>query len=215
MIFKKRAVLVDLDGTLANSLPALKNVYFAFLNGFGIQGADEEFQVLNGLTLPQVISVLKEKYHLDPSLKELQNIYAKLIEIAYENEVYPHAEGVEILDNLKGKGIILGLVTAANVSLAHAFFKRHQLETLFDGLITAEAGEPGKPDPALYLRALKSFRLAPEEAIVIEDSRNGVQAALAAGIETVWIFHKELNQDNRLFYAKDWGSVKLLLEQQF
>ena len=42
-----------------------------------------------------------------------------------------------------------------------------------------------KPDPALFQRALGLLGLQPEEAIVIEDSPNGVTAAKAAGIYCV------------------------------
>jgi beta-phosphoglucomutase-like phosphatase (HAD superfamily) len=46
-------------------------------------------------------------------------------------------------------------------------------------------GLPPKPDPALYLRALDELGLAPDEALVFEDSPNGIAAARAASIRCV------------------------------
>lgn len=215
MIFKKKAVFVDLDGTLVDSLGALKNVYFALLKGFGIQGTEEEFQVLNGLTLPQIVSLLKEKYQLNSTLKEIETLYVQSIETAYKREVFPYPEAIGLLEDLKKKGAVLCLVTATNASLVTIFLRKYALDKIFDGVITPKVGEPGKPDPALYLRALKTFDLDPEEAIVIEDSRNGVHAALAAGIATLWIFQTERNQDCRVHSASDWKSVKNYLEPLF
>jgi HAD superfamily hydrolase (TIGR01509 family) len=42
-----------------------------------------------------------------------------------------------------------------------------------------------KPDPAVYMYALKELRITPDRAIVVEDSQNGLTAALAAGLRTV------------------------------
>jgi HAD superfamily hydrolase (TIGR01509 family) len=42
-----------------------------------------------------------------------------------------------------------------------------------------------KPDPAIYVLALQQLGIAPEEAIVIEDSRNGLLAAVGAGLRCV------------------------------
>ena len=46
-----------------------------------------------------------------------------------------------------------------------------------------------KPDPAIYLLALERMGVGPDEAIVVEDSRNGLLAAVGAGLRcvvTVW-----------------------------
>lgn len=42
-----------------------------------------------------------------------------------------------------------------------------------------------KPDPAIYLLALEQLRLSPSDAVVVEDSRNGLLAAVAAGLRCV------------------------------
>jgi len=42
-----------------------------------------------------------------------------------------------------------------------------------------------KPDPAIYLLALEELEFAPDDAIVVEDSRNGLLAAVGAGLRCV------------------------------
>ena len=42
-----------------------------------------------------------------------------------------------------------------------------------------------KPDPAIYLLALERLAIEPGDAIVIEDSRNGLLAAVGAGLRCV------------------------------
>jgi len=55
----------------------------------------------------------------------------------------------------------------------------------FDCIRSADDVQNVKPHPELYQRALQCLALQPEEAIVFEDSPNGVTAAKAAGIFTV------------------------------
>ena len=55
----------------------------------------------------------------------------------------------------------------------------------FDYLATGDQVERPKPAPDVYLLAARQLGIAPDEAIVIEDSRNGVAAAKAAGMFTI------------------------------
>ena len=52
-------LFLDLDGTLADSLTALKNVYYSFLAAFGASGNEVEFQRLNGPPLGEIIERLR------------------------------------------------------------------------------------------------------------------------------------------------------------
>jgi len=81
---------------------------------------------------------------------------------------------------------VLGLRIAVASSSPRSWVVEHLdrfgLFGYFECLNCADDVERVKPDPALYLRALGQLGLGPEEAIVIEDSPNGVAAARAAGI---------------------------------
>ena len=52
-------------------------------------------------------------------------------------------------------------------------------------IISSEMVEYPKPHPAIYLHALKTFDIQPEECIAIEDSLSGVKASTSAGIKTI------------------------------
>lgn len=56
------------------------------------------------------------------------------------------------------------------------------LLSYFDFVLVREDYGKSKPDPALYLEALRRHRLEAAECLVVEDSDRGLQAALAAGI---------------------------------
>jgi HAD superfamily hydrolase (TIGR01509 family) len=58
---------------------------------------------------------------------------------------------------------------------------------VFDALVTMEDVVRGKPDPEGYLRALQLLRVAPAEAVALEDTEPGIAAAKAAGLYTVGV----------------------------
>jgi beta-phosphoglucomutase-like phosphatase (HAD superfamily) len=57
----------------------------------------------------------------------------------------------------------------------------------FAATVTASEVQRGKPDPAIFLRTAELLNVAPAECWVIEDSKPGVAAALAAGMRVIAI----------------------------
>ncbi|MCH5323905.1 MAG: HAD family phosphatase [Eubacterium sp.] len=57
----------------------------------------------------------------------------------------------------------------------------------FDGLFGGDEIVNGKPDPEIFLKAAELFGYTKDEQLIVEDSENGVRAALSAGIRCVYI----------------------------
>jgi sugar-phosphatase len=76
------------------------------------------------------------------------------------------------------------IVTSATGALARA---RFEVAGIPDPgvLVTADDVTRGKPDPEGYLAAARALGLAPADAVVVEDTGAGVQAARAAGVGAV------------------------------
>lgn len=83
----------------------------------------------------------------------------------------------------------LGLSKAIVSSSDRAWITRHLggigLEGRFEAVFCGYEHLPSKPNPALYLEALKVFKLSPDRAFALEDSPNGIKAAKAAGLSCV------------------------------
>jgi len=82
-------------------------------------------------------------------------------------------------------GLIIGVCTTSNEKAAHAVAFGILKDIKFDFILAGDVVSKKKPDPEIYNLALKKTGLKPQECIVIEDSRNGVIAAKAAGIYVV------------------------------
>jgi HAD superfamily hydrolase (TIGR01509 family) len=69
-----------------------------------------------------------------------------------------------------------------------------ELAARFAGVFAGDMAQAKKPDPAIYLLALENLGLSPADCVVIEDSRNGLLAATAAGLHCL-ITVNELTKD--------------------
>ena len=67
-------IFFDLDGTLADSIPASYQAHLDFMAKFGIKSNKEEFEELNGPSIPEIITILKTRYKLAGDKNHLINL---------------------------------------------------------------------------------------------------------------------------------------------
>ena len=176
-------MFLDLDGTLADSLKIMREVYARFLNCFGKTDSDEEFASLNGPTLQEIVVCLADTHQLSPPLAELLLIYKNLIQAAYE-DVVPNAGAEYLIKTAILSGFKIGVVTSNSVDLTTAWLHRVGLLEHVDTIVGGDDVNLGKPHPDPYLLALQRTGCEACESIAIEDSLMGVRASMTAGIQT-------------------------------
>ena len=106
---KFKWIFFDLDGTLADSIPPMYQVYLNFLTEFDKRGTKEEFDELNGPSLPEIVSVLKTRYRLVDDKNFLMDLYKGKMLGAYKNYVKPIDGENDILQELKNRGFVKSL----------------------------------------------------------------------------------------------------------
>jgi HAD superfamily hydrolase (TIGR01509 family) len=98
-----------------------------------------------------------------------------------EEGVRPYDSTVRLIRDLRARGVGIGLVSAsrnAEEVLASAG-ALDLFDQRVDGVVAAELGLPGKPDPATFLEAARRLGVAPARAAVVEDALSGVAAGRA------------------------------------
>jgi HAD superfamily hydrolase (TIGR01509 family) len=209
------ALLFDLDGTVADSLPVLFDVYRTFLAAYGIEGSREEFAQLNGPSLIEGIGILKAKYGIDLPSEELYARYCALFQDQYSAllKAFPGTE--DFLGFVHSHAIPMAMVTSSPRALAQAFLRAQGLDHYFAALISGDEVTRSKPDPQPYLLALAQLNVCGEQALVIEDSTHGIHAGLAAGVPTVKICHRpdrEPSPRGTLAVVESWAQLRRLIE---
>ncbi len=105
-----------------------------------------------------------------------------------EREGVPMKPGVrEILDFLKQRRIPTALATSTGVERTQRRMELTGLGGYFQAMITGDQVEHSKPDPEIYLLACQALGTVPEHTLAVEDSRNGILSASAAGMPTVMV----------------------------
>ena len=200
MIMKKYEwIFFDLDGTLADSLDSLYNVYLNFLKKYGFKGNKKEFEKLNGPTLREIILYFKKHYEISVSETQLLKTYENEIEYAYSNYVKPIPGSEELLSFFKKNGFKIALVTSCSIKIVFSFLSHNNWVSFFDLVIYGELVTKSKPDPEIYLLTLTESKSNQDAILVLEDSQNGYISAKKAGLDCVLIKNKSQQEIFSLF----------------
>ena len=179
------ALIFDLDGLLVDSEPLAAQAMTRFLQSFGIE-QDPAVQVqLLGRRLPEAIAICQTGYGLPGALEDLTAHYGQMRMDALKGAVTAMPGAHEIIAFGRELGLPIALATSgmrvhAGISLAET-----GLAGKFDAEATGDDVSRGKPDPGLFLLAASRLGIAPETAVVFEDSPLGVEAGIAAGMQVV------------------------------
>ncbi len=124
---------------------------------------------------------------------------AAYYQAAMRRQKYPFFAGAaDLVRAAAAAGLMLGLVTGALRDEVEQALSQAGLRSLFKALVTAEDVTAGKPDPEGYRRALAEFNsqpprpqrlIHPHEALAVEDSPTGLEAAAQAGLVTLGVAH--------------------------
>ena len=183
-----RGLLLDLDGTLADSLGVMYSVYEQFLVRVGRAGAatTKEFNELNGPRLEEVVEHLRTTHGLDVPVDELLSMYREVLD-GVMLAVRPSVGAEALLTKAHRGGWSTCVVTSGRSDLTRRWLVVWGLEALVDHVVGGEMVERGKPDPECYLTGLALCDADPGVSLAVEDSIPGAQAAIAAGIRTLFI----------------------------
>ena len=179
-------LFVDLDGTLADSLPVMRLAYDRFLTNYDKFGSDEEFASFNGPPLVDIVRDLTRIHDIDAPLAASMDLYVGLIEKAYAN-VVPLAGAWSLISAARRRGMMIGVVTSNASDLATRWLRAVGLLDLVDVVVGGDNVRRGKPAPDPYLMALERSGCNALTSLAIEDSYTGASAAIFAGLPTLFL----------------------------
>jgi HAD superfamily hydrolase (TIGR01509 family) len=207
-----RALLFDLDGTLAETDSLHLPTWVDVLQPYGIE-VDEAFykQRISGRSNSKIVQDLLPDLSAEEGRKLADTKETTFRERAHELEPLPGL--LAFMQEGRGRGRSLALVTNAPVENVEAILLALELDAFFDEVVLSDEVGPVKPDPAPYKAALDKFGISPEEALAFEDSTSGIASSVAAGIPTVGIASTQrpetLEEAGAFMVAKDFTDPEL------
>lgn len=178
-----RALLLDLDGTVADSLGLMQEAFFRFTSSHGTELDALDFQRFNGPRMIEIVNTLKVELRLAAPAADLLAEYDHIIDEVYEL-VHP-VDGVgEIMAAAHANRWRIGVVTSNNSTRTRRWLEHTGLIRYCTAAVCGDEVPFAKPCPDPYLEALRRLQVSAGEACAVEDTTQGALAAVAAGIKT-------------------------------
>jgi phosphoglycolate phosphatase len=189
---RPRMILIDLDGTLIDTVPDLAHAVDVMMSRLGMptRGEHSVRKWIGNGAERLVRRALINAVDGEPDEALFRKAYPVFLE-AYEANVCAHSRPypgvVEGLVALKAAGYPLGCVTNKPARFTEPLLDALDLSAYFGVVISGDTLQKQKPDPAPLLHAAGFFGVRPEESLMIGDSVNDVKAARAAGFRIVCV----------------------------
>ena len=181
-----RALLFDLDGTLAETDSLHLPTWIDILQPYGIE-VDEAFykERISGRSNSKIVQDLLPNLSAEEGRKLADAKEASFRDRTHELQPLPGL--LDFMEEAKNRGLSLALVTNAPEENVEAILLALELGEFFDEVVLSDEVGNVKPDPAPYRAALDRLGVRPEEALAFEDSTSGIVSSVTAGIPTVGI----------------------------
>jgi HAD superfamily hydrolase (TIGR01509 family) len=184
------AVLFDMDGLLVDTEPVWFEVEQSVVRRLGGEWTPADQRALVGGSLRRSVNYLISRAPEADRAPDFDVVADWLIggmaELLASREITPMPGAVELVGAVQAAGLPYALVTSSERVIADAVLKaldRHGVR--FDVVVCGPDVRHAKPDPEPYQLAASLVGAEPRCCVALEDSPNGVAAALAAGCATV------------------------------
>lgn len=207
------AVLFDMDGVLVDSMNGHSEAWKELLLAQGIVVSDRFIFENEGAMGPEILISLFQAHGRPYHSETIREIYYKQNEkfvTEYLPKVNLFPETPSLLQMLREKGIILGLVTGSRRNIIEKIWRPEEL-SWFATVVSADDTDRFKPHPDPYLKALQDIGLPGERCLVVENAPAGIQAALSAGL-TCFAITSTLPKETLAMAHRIFPNLKALKE---
>ncbi len=177
-----RAILFDMDGVLIDA----KDWHYEALNRalslFGMAiDRDAHLATFDGLPTRRKLEILSKTrgfpLGLQRFVNDLKQAYTAEITHSHCRPVFHHQFA---LSRLKNEGYKLAVCSNSIRQTVELMMSLSRLNSYLQAMLSNEDVSRAKPDPEMYLKAMKRLGVRPEETLILEDNDHGVEAARAS-----------------------------------
>ena len=196
LTFAPELILIDLDGTLVDSIPDISWCLDETLRRIGLPPRGESSArkwIGNGVTriVQRAIANDLDAPHdlelFEKAMPIFRQLYAE--NCSKRSVLYPDVrQSLDYLKSLKhSKGLKVACVTNKDAQFTHPILRDLGLSNDFELIICGDTLDKKKPDPLPLLHAAKQLDCDPDKSIMLGDSKSDVKAARAAGFSIICV----------------------------
>jgi HAD superfamily hydrolase (TIGR01509 family) len=191
------AIVFDLDGVLVESEQVWDAAREQLVRERGGTWDDGATIDMMGMSSKEWSRYMHDSLGVPMEPDEINDDVVRRVASAYERHLplLPHA--VETVRELAG-GWPLGVASSSNRPIIELVLDRSDLRPCFAAVVSSEEVAHGKPAPDVYLAAARELGVAAADCVAVEDSTNGIKAAVAAGMRTIAVPNRQFRPDEEV-----------------
>jgi len=183
-----KALIFDMDGTLVDNMAYHKQSWISF---FEFHNLDMDYETFD--TKFHKGSLVEIMARLFPEIRNPKELFqiGSYKEAKYRELYRPHVKAIEglhpFLTALSKNNYPLGIATMGDQHNIDFIFEALNLDPFFHSTTGGHEVTHGKPHPEIFLTAAKKLNTDPADCLAFEDTRSGITAAKAAGMEVIGV----------------------------
>ncbi len=211
---KYEAVLFDMDGVILDSEPLHAAAFQATLGRHGHELSQEDYKEhFAGKTdeagFEAYFKCINEAIDLPMIMDEKTKKYLELA----SDQLVPYPGVVQLIRDLANH-VPLALVTGSLRMEADVALKAFGITDRFKVIVAAGDISQSKPNPEGYIKAMAELKASPDQCVIVEDSPSGIQAARAAGVDSIAVTNTHAAEELRdATYVVDQLNLEMFLAQ--
>lgn len=183
-----KAVIFDMDGLMINSEVVTFECYQKVLEEMNHTISREFYVTLLGKNVAWGKARFQEEYGEEFPFDEVIKKVHAMMAHRFKTEGIPLKPGlVELLTYLKENNYKTIVATSSNRTRVDQILSHSGLTQFFDDSICGDEVTQSKPNPEIFVKACGKLGVATDEAVVLEDSEAGIQAAHGGNIKVICI----------------------------
>jgi len=187
-----------MDGVIIDSEPVYFKIDKEMFEELNIAVSFEEHSTYVGTSSQNMWDAIIKKHGIpgDPGklMRKEYNLYMDYLVNA--NDLQPIDGVMELINGLHENNFKLILASSSRMEIIDIILKKFKLSDLFIAKVSGSELAHSKPHPEIFLRSAQLAGSEPKECIVIEDSKNGVAAAKAAGMKCIGFLNPSSGHQN-------------------
>ena len=188
MLRNKKAFLFDMDGLLLDTESLHVKLWHLIFDKYHLNEHEDLIKNVIGTSGEQARKIAKEMTGDPDFLLRHEEEKSLMLKEYLENHDLKEKKGAsKLLSFLHDHHYEIILVSSTYEEGVERALARGHLSHWVSKKVCGDHVKYSKPNPDIYLRALSLYNYSPEECVVLEDSKNGIKAANAAGIDVIGV----------------------------